>query len=121
MGYRVRNQDGELQFKSFDELRDAYLHSMVGPEDEVQEDGSSSWRKAAALPALARLGKEKAALQDSSSRWYLIAVGMAVVGAGLVWAVVREGIYGFAAVLVVALVGVGIFSYVGMNQTRRRR
>lgn len=54
MRYRVRTPDGELDYPSMGEVEAAYLQGLVGPEDEVLEEGHSVWRKAASLPTLAR-------------------------------------------------------------------
>ena len=49
MRYTVRSADGELDFPSRQELFGAYAQGLVGPEDQVREEGSTSWRKVAAL------------------------------------------------------------------------
>lgn len=120
MGYRVRNQDGELRFQSFDELRQGYLDSMVEADDEVQEDGSNTWRKASAINALARMDQKKARFLESPARWYFMAAVIAVLGIGLVWAVLH-GIIGFFSVFVAALAEVGFFTWLEMRRARRRR
>ena len=40
-------------YQSFGEVERAYLQGLVGPEDEVAEEGTEKWRKAGALPQLA--------------------------------------------------------------------
>ena len=55
MKYHVRMPDKpehELTFGSMRELEQAWLHGLVGPEDEVREDGAATWRKAGALSIL---------------------------------------------------------------------
>jgi hypothetical protein len=52
MKFRVRNQDGELMFESFGAVEQAWLQGLVGPEDEILEDGASKWRKAKTIPLL---------------------------------------------------------------------
>ena len=54
MRYRVRTPDGELDYTSMREVELAYLQGLVGPEDEVREEGQTLWRKAASIPVLAR-------------------------------------------------------------------
>jgi hypothetical protein len=54
MRFRVRTPDGELTYESFGEVERAYLAGLVEPQDEVLEDGTSRWRKAGAIPELAR-------------------------------------------------------------------
>jgi hypothetical protein len=54
MGYRVRTPDGELAYPTLRDVEVAYAQGLVDPTDEVLEDGHSTWRKAASIPALAR-------------------------------------------------------------------
>jgi hypothetical protein len=54
MPYRVRTADGELSFPSLADVERAYAMGLVGPEDEVREDGAGTWRRAGSLPVLAR-------------------------------------------------------------------
>lgn len=124
MGYRVRNEHGELRFGSFDELREAYVHSMVGPEDEIQEDGSTSWRRANQLPQLVRSAEQSPPVLQTTAKWYLLAGGVFAVGALLLWALLKgpgKGIVGFIAVYGVALLIVGVFGYLAMSKMRRRQ
>lgn len=53
MPYRVRSPDGELDFPHLADIAQAYSAGLVDPDDEVQEVGSNTWRKARTLPALA--------------------------------------------------------------------
>src|ERR1700716_1946366 len=48
----VRNQEGDLIFESFGAVEQAWLQGLVGPEDEILEDGASKWRKAKTFPLL---------------------------------------------------------------------
>jgi hypothetical protein len=54
MGYRVRTPDGELAYPTLRDVEVAYTQGLVDPTDEVLEDGHTTWRKAASIPALAR-------------------------------------------------------------------
>ena len=54
MRYRVRTPEGELSYESFGEVERAYLSGLVDPEDEVLEEGTTRWRKAGAIPTLAK-------------------------------------------------------------------
>jgi hypothetical protein len=54
MRYRVRTPDGELDYLSFREVELAYIQGLVGPDDEVLEEGQTRWRKASSIPVLAR-------------------------------------------------------------------
>ena len=52
MKFRVRSQEGELTFESFGAVEQAWLQGLVGPEDEILEDGATKWRKAKTFPLL---------------------------------------------------------------------
>ncbi|WNG48875.1 hypothetical protein F0U60_35755 [Archangium minus] len=54
MGYRVRTPEGELHYPRLLDVETAYSQGLVDPNDEVLEDGHSTWRKASSIPALAR-------------------------------------------------------------------
>jgi hypothetical protein len=54
MRYRVRTPEGELEYENLLQVEQAYVSGLVEPEDEVLEEGSTLWRKAATIPALAR-------------------------------------------------------------------
>jgi hypothetical protein len=60
MGFRVRNQDGEVHFASFRDLHNAFLAGLVEAEDEIQEDGTEGWRRANTFPMLRDIPKAKA-------------------------------------------------------------
>ncbi len=117
MGYRVRNQYGELQFESFDELKDAFDKRLVEPDDEILETGSTHWRKASSWPTLIAPTQKRTSLLAGPARWYLLAGAMFLVGIGLV-TTLRSGIVGFVIVLGVALLMSGVFTWMA---TRRRR
>lgn len=61
MKFRVRTEDGELEFKSFGQVEEAWLLGLVGPDDELLEEGKTKWRKASTFPLLmkARRSGEK--------------------------------------------------------------
>lgn len=54
MAYRVRNADGELLFPNLLELERAYVQGLVEDDDDVQETGHTTWRKAGSFPVLVR-------------------------------------------------------------------
>jgi len=62
MGYRVRTPDGELDYATLRDVEVAYTQGLVAPEDEVLEEGHSTWRKAASIPALAQARPESKGL-----------------------------------------------------------
>ncbi len=80
MGYRVRTPDGELAYPTLRDVEVAYIQGLVEPTDEVLEDGHSTWRKAASIPALARARPEAKGLLG---RTQMLSVVIAVaLGAG---------------------------------------
>ncbi len=119
MGYRVRNQYGELQFGSFDDLKDAFEKHLVEPDDEVLEDGSTHWRKASSYPKLVASMQKRTSLLTGPSRWYLLAMAMLLVGVGMMLTL-RSGIIGFVIVLGVALMMSGVFTWVAARGKRNR-
>ncbi|KFA94274.1 hypothetical protein [Archangium violaceum] len=80
MGYRVRTPEGELAYPTLRDVEVAYVQGLVEPNDEVLEDGHSTWRKASSIPALARARPESKGL---AGRTQILSVLAAVVlGAG---------------------------------------
>ena len=62
MGYRVRTPEGELAYPTLRDVEVAYIQGLVEPNDEVLEDGHSTWRKASSIPTLARARPESKGL-----------------------------------------------------------
>lgn len=81
MRYRVRTPDGELGYPSQEELVRAYVQGLVGPEDEVLEQGHTTWRKAASLPALVRAQPKPSGLAGRAQLWTILLVVALGVGA----------------------------------------
>lgn len=54
MRYTVRTPEGELTYESFGAVEQAWLNGLVGPDDEVREEGAAKWRKAGSIPLLAQ-------------------------------------------------------------------
>ena len=85
MSYRVRTPDGELAFPSLAEVEKAYAMGLVGPEDELREDGASTWRKAGSLPALASSRRSARATGARAQRLpILLAVGLSLLALYLI-------------------------------------
>ena len=116
MGYRVRNEHGELRFNSLSELREAWQQQFVGPDDEVLEDGSTTWRKAATLPKLVAVQKEKVPFWRGEARWYLMAI--ALVGAGIYFVLYGWSMVSFA---IVAALFAFFLVWTTAASTRKRR
>jgi hypothetical protein len=119
VSYRVRSKHGEIRLKTTAELKDAWDRHLIDPEDEVQEDGSTEWRKASAVPALASSVKQRTSLLDSPARWYLWALVVAIVGAGLLFIIVRFGVIGFVVAFGAALLLSSLFTRLGTRRKRR--
>jgi hypothetical protein len=75
MRYRVRTPDGELGYSTLRDIEVAYAQGLVGPEDEVLEEGHTTWRKASSIPTLARARPPAKGL---SNRGQLLGVVIAV-------------------------------------------
>ena len=117
MSYRVRNEHGELRFETFDDLRDAYLQRLVESDDEVLENGSTTWRKAGSFPTLARALDARPTALQREARWYVLAVVLLASGAYFV-------IYGWNLVtfaVVAAIVGSFVVWSTFASFRRRRR
>jgi hypothetical protein len=78
MGYVVRTQDGELVYPSLYDVERAYAQGLVDPEDDVREEGASTWRKAGTLPALA--GARRTSMDASRLTQLLPVLGVVVLG-----------------------------------------
>jgi Flp pilus assembly protein TadB len=116
MPYRVRNEDGELRFQTFDDLRDAYAQQLVGAEDEVLEDGATTWRKAASFPKLVQALAARPGTIEREGRWYLLALVLLCAGVYFV-------VFGWTRVsfAVVALIVSGFLVWTTFASVRRRR
>jgi Flp pilus assembly protein TadB len=117
MPYRVRNQDGELRFQTFDDLRDAYVQHLVGAEDEVLEDGSSTWRKADSFPTLVQALASRPKAIEREGRWYLLA--LVLLCAGVYFVAFGWTVLSFA--VVAALISVFLVWTTFASVRRRRR
>jgi Flp pilus assembly protein TadB len=116
MAYRVRNEDGELRFQTFEDLRQAYVQQLVGAEDEVLEDGSSTWRKAGSLPKLVQALRARPTAIEREGRWYLLA--LVLLSAGVYFIAFGWNIVSFA---VVAAIVSAFLLWTTFASARRRR
>lgn len=89
MPYRVRSPDGELDFPHMADIAQAYAAGLVDPDDEVQEVGSNTWRKASTLPALANATSQARKKDNTYFRDVLVVVVLGAVSFYLVF--FREG------------------------------
>jgi hypothetical protein len=81
MRYRVRTQEGELDYESLGQLEQACVQGLVEPEDEVLEEGQGTWRKVASIPALARVKAASPRLGERAQVVTILAVVLLGVGA----------------------------------------
>ncbi|MBI3184200.1 MAG: hypothetical protein HYZ28_18870 [Myxococcales bacterium] len=76
--YRVKTKDGELTYGSFREVEWAWLQGLVGPEDEVLEEGTSRWRRAGSIPLLVQARRQGNQVWGGTQMaWIVIGVVMA--------------------------------------------
>lgn len=102
MKYRVRNQDGEIEFKSFGQLEEAWLMGLVEPTDEVLEDGKTLWRRADTIPLLARARRHGDSVWSGS--WFLWTLIGVAGGTAALWMFHEKNyIVGLVIAIVVAL------------------
>ncbi len=97
MRYTVRTKDGSLTYGSMGEVEKAYRSGLVEPEDEIQEEGTTTWRKAGAIPVLARQPKGLDRLNVRSQAWTvfalcLLALSLYCLVKGLVWVAVASAL-----------------------------
>ncbi len=116
MGYRVRNQYGELRFSSLKDLKEACRQRMVERDDEVLEDGATVWRKAETMPRLWEDAGDKPSFLQREGRWYLFA---ALMFGAAIYFVVRG--WDYLSIAIAALVLVFFLVWTTMASTRRRR
>ena len=96
MKYTVRTKDGELVYESFRAVEQAWLSGLVGPEDELLEDGTTKWRRADSFPLLVQARRQgNQVWGGTQAAWifsgvllasvalYLIAHGRVVIGSVL--------------------------------------
>jgi hypothetical protein len=102
MKYTVRSADGELTFRTFGELEHAYFAGLVDPEDEVQEEGTTRWRKASSFAALRRAPPLSSHEKQARAFWLFLGVALGSVG---LWGLEtrRYGVLLTAAVLLTAV------------------
>jgi hypothetical protein len=109
MKYTVRSPEGQLTFQSFGELERAFWSGLVDPEDEVLEDGASTWRKAKSFAVLRRPPPQTDHEVQAQRMW--LAAGL-VLGTVALWALTAHelGLKRYAiTVLAAALLAMVLF------------
>ena len=103
MKFRVRTQEGELEFQSFGEVEKAWLMGLVGPDDELLEDGKTMWRKASSFPLL--VNARRTGEQAWGGSWFLWTVIGILLGSATMWLIkAGEHLYGGFLGLMTAMV-----------------
>lgn len=115
MKYRVRNQEGEIDFQSFGQLEQAWLMGLVEPSDEVLEDGKTLWRRADTIPLLAKARRHGDNVWGGA--WFLWAL-IGVAGGTIALVLFHEKHY--VAGLITSFVVAGLMIKVTTNAQRRR-
>jgi hypothetical protein len=107
MKFTVRTSDGELTFGSFGEVEKAWLMGLVGPDDELLEDGHTKWRKASSFPVL--VGARRTGEQAWGGAWFLWAVISILMGSAT-WYFLHNGDYLFGMLfgIVTALLTINV-------------
>jgi hypothetical protein len=101
--YKVKTQDGELEFQSFGEVERAWLMGLVGPDDELLEDGKTMWRKASSFPHL--VNARRTGDQAWGGSWFLWTVIGVTLGSSALWLLkAGEYLYGGLLGLMTAMV-----------------
>jgi len=88
MKFRVRTPEGELEYQSFGEVEQAWLMGLVGPDDELLEDGKTNWRKASSFPLLVHA--RRTGEQAWGGTWFLWTVIGILLGSAALW-LLKEG------------------------------
>lgn len=96
MKFKVRTPEGELQFQSFGEVERAWLMGLVGPEDELLEDGKTTWRKANTFPLLVQA--QRTGDQAWGGSWFLWTVIGIMLASSALW-LIRDGYYLYGGLL----------------------
>ena len=100
MKFKVRTPEGELEFQSFGEVERAWLMGLVGPEDELLEDGKTMWRKASSFPLL--VNARRTGEQAWGGSWFLWTVMGIMLGSCALW-LIRDGYYLYGGLVGIAV------------------
>jgi hypothetical protein len=118
MGYRVRTPDGELGYPTLLDVEVAYSQGLVGPDDEVREEGKGTWRKASSIPALAQA---KRSATESMSWSQKTGIGTALVLGVLALRLIMSDEWALrGAGIVLALAMSSVLMWLTVSAVRRR-
>lgn len=120
MKYKVRTKDGGLlDFESFGQVEQAWLLGLIEPNDEVLEEGKTVWRKAGAIPLLAKATRSGDEVWKGTwFAWTLIGVVGGTISLALLNA---DTMKAKIAGIVVAMLVVGVMGKVTVNAYARRK
>lgn len=118
MGYRVRTPDGELAYPTLRDVEVAYTQGLVDPTDEVLEDGHTTWRKAASIPALARARPPSTGFMGRAQKVGVVTA--VVLGAAALKLILSEEWGRRGAGIVLALVMSVVLMWLTASAARRR-
>lgn len=118
MRYRVRTPDGELTYSSMREVEVAYTYGLVGPDDEVLEEGKEQWRKASTIPTLARAKPPSTGLGGRAEKAGVIAA--VVLGAASLRLILSDNWGRRGAGIVLALAMSSVLMWLTVSAVRRR-
>lgn len=125
MKYRVRNQDGELEYESFKQLEEAARTGFLDPDDEFLREGETDWKKVSTQPKLMPKNRGRSIFATPLARWILLAIMGALFA---MWALYKGGTQHelqakwqlYAAGLTAAFVAAGILFKVTTDAQKRR-
>lgn len=107
MKFQVRTKEGELSFGSFGEVERAWLMGLVEPDDELLEEGKTTWRKASSYPVLVHA--RRSGDQAWGGSWFLWTVAGIMLGSCALW-LLKDGywLYGGTVGVLTAMVMVHV-------------
>ncbi|MBJ6766113.1 hypothetical protein JGU66_35615 [Myxococcaceae bacterium JPH2] len=112
MPYQVRTPDGELTYPTLGDIAQAYVQGLVSPEDEVREVGTSTWRHAGTIPALAGARDKTQELLARRAQIYTVGLGV-LMGTVAAILLLRGHTYGTSVIgIVLAFLTASLFTRV---------
>jgi len=119
MKFRVRNQDGELTFESFGAVEQAWLQGLVGPEDEILEDGATKWRQAKTFPLLVQARRHGDAVWGGTQALWIFAT--VALGSFALYTIINGRWWIALLVTVVLCLILGRVTYQAFNRSKPHR
>ena len=123
MKYKVRSNDGELEYESMKQLEDAARLGFVEPDDELLREGETEWKKVSAVPSLMK-GRGSGPSVFRTAMTYWIAAAIAA-GLFALWAIAHGNTDDkadlYAEGIAAAFVSAGILFKVTVDAQKRRR